>query len=249
MYKKGDFHIHSIYSDGKCSPEEIVIISKEKNIDIISITDHNNTEGINEAILTGKELGIKVIPGLELSTRYNNSRVHILGYFKDDTYKDDLLVEILKKVRSHKISAIKRLMQNHINFYDKKDKLDIRTGIEILKFFKATVILAHPVLLNKNDFKSIITMNFDGLEAKYYKNTDEDTQYFLNVAKNNNLLYTAGSDFHDFNKLYKSHGMIGDVYLNEQELYKFLTHSNLICFWFYKYIFEISDYNNYNLLY
>lgn len=226
MYKKGDFHIHSIYSDGNCTPEEIVIISKEKNIDIISLTDHNSTGGIDEAILAGKEFGIKVIPGVELSTRYNNSRVHILGYFRDNNYKNDLLIEILKNVKSHRISTIKHLMQNHINFYHKKDRLDIRTGIEILKFFGATVVLAHPVLLSRNNFNALITMNFDGLEAKYYSNTDKDTEYFLNVAENNNLLYTAGSDFHD----YKSHGMIGDVYLNEQELYKFLTNSNLLCF-------------------
>lgn len=228
MYKKGDFHIHSIYSDGNCTPEEIVIISKERNIDIISLTDHNNTDGIDEAILTGKDLGIKVIPGVELSTRYNNSRVHILGYFKNDNYKNDLLVEILKTVRAHKISAIKRLMKNHINFYDKKDRLDIRTGIEILKFFEATVVLAHPVLLNRNEFNTVINFNFDGLEAKYYLNTYEDTEYFLNVAKNNNLLYTAGSDFHNYSKIHKSHGMIGDVYLNEHEIYDFLSNSNLI---------------------
>ena len=228
MYKKGDFHIHSIYSDGKCAPDEVVVLSKERNIDIISLTDHNNTDGIDEAILTGKELGIKIIPGVELSTRYNNSRVHILGYFKDDNYKNDLLVEILKSVRAHKISAIKRLMKNYINFYDRKDRLDIRTGIEILKFFEATVILAHPVLLNRNDFNAVINFNFDGLEAKYYLNTVEDTEYFLNVAKNNNLLYTAGSDFHDYSKIYKSHGMIGDVYLTEHEIYDFLSNSNLI---------------------
>jgi len=230
MYKKGDFHIHSIYSDGNCTPEEIIIISKERNIDIISLTDHNSTGGIDEAILSGKEFGIKVIPGVELSTRYNNSRVHILGYFRDYNYKNDLLIEILKNVKSHKISKIKRLLQNRINFYHKKDRLDTRTGIEILKFFGATVVLAHPVLLSRNNFNELITMNFDGLEAKYYSNTDRDTEYFLNVAENNNLLYTAGSDFHDYNKFYRSHGMIGDVYLNEQELYNFLTNSNLICF-------------------
>lgn len=229
MYKKGDFHIHSIYSDGKCTPQEIVIISKEKNIDIISLTDHNSTQGIDEAILAGNELGIKVIPGVELSTRYNNSRVHILGYFKDDNYKNGLLVEILKNVRAHKISAVKHLMKNNINFYEKKDKrLDIRTGIEILKYFGAIVILAHPVLLNPKDFIPIIKMNFDGLEAKYFCNTNRDTEYFLNIAKNNNLLYTAGSDFHDYNKFYKIHGMIGDVYLNSEEIYNFLSKGCLI---------------------
>lgn len=229
MYKKGDFHIHSIYSDGKCTPEEIVILSKEKDIDIISLTDHNTTKGIDEAILAGKELGIKVIPGVELSTRYNDSRVHILGYFRDDSYKNDLLVEILKNVRAHKISAIKCLMKNNINFYEKKDKkLDIRTGIEILKFFGAIVVLAHPVLLNPKDFKIIINMNFDGLEAKYHCNTNKDTEYFINVAKNSNLFYTAGSDFHDYNKFYKTHGLIGDVFLNTYEIYNFLYSSNLL---------------------
>ena len=98
MYKKGDFHIHSTCSDGKFTPEEVIMLSKEKTVDIISLTDHNNTCGIDEAISFGKELGIKVIPGVELSTRYNNSKVHILGYFKDDNYKNDLLVEIFKNV-------------------------------------------------------------------------------------------------------------------------------------------------------
>lgn len=229
MYKKGDFHIHSIYSDGKCTPEEIVIISKEKNIDIISLTDHNTTEGIDEAIQAGKEFGIKVIPGVELSTRYNNSRVHILGYFRDDNYKNDLLVEILRNVRAHKISAIKYLLGDSINFYGRKNKrLDVRTGIELLKFFGAVVILAHPILLNSRDFEEIIQMNFDGLEAKYYCNSHEDTKYLIRVAKDKNLFYTAGSDFHDCNKSCKSHGMIGDVYLDNQEIYNFLYRSRLL---------------------
>ena len=150
MYKKGDFHIHSTCSDGGFTPREVVMLSKKKNVDIISLTDHNNTCGIDEAILAGKELGVKVIPGVELSTRYNNSKVHVLGYFKDDSYKNELLVEVLKNVKNHKISTIKNLLGTYINFYDKKDKLYVKTGIEILKFFGATVILAHPVLLNRD---------------------------------------------------------------------------------------------------
>ena len=227
MYKKGDFHIHSTYSDGEYTPREVVMLSKKKNVDIISLTDHNNTCGIDEAIIAGKEFGVKIIPGVELSTRYNNARVHVLGYFKDDSYKNELLIEVLKNVKTHKISTIKHLLGNHINFYDKKDKLYVKTGIEILKFFGATVILAHPVLLNRADFKDIIKMNFDGLEAKYFSNKDEDTEYFLKVAKDRNLLYTAGSDFHNCNEFYRTHGIIGDVYLNEKEISNFLVGGNL----------------------
>jgi len=230
MYKKGDFHIHSTCSDGAYTSREIVMISKKKNVDIISLTDHNNTCGIDEAILTGKEVGVKVIPGVELSTRYNNTRVHVLGYFKDDSYKNELLVEVLKNVATHKISTIRHLLGTHINFYDKKDKLYVKTGIEILKFFGATVILAHPVLLNRDDFKDIIKMNFDGLEAKYFSNKDEDTEYFLKIAKDRDLIYTAGSDFHSYNEFYRTHGIIGDVYLNEKEISNFLVGGNLTYF-------------------
>lgn len=226
MYRKGDFHIHSTCSDGGCTPSEVVILSKKRDVDIIALTDHNSTCGINEAIITGEELGVKVIPGVELSTRYNNARVHVLGYFKDDSYKNELLVEILKNVKTHKISSVKKLLKNTIDFHGKKDKLHVETGIDILKFFGATVILAHPVLLNRDDFNNIIKMKFDGIEAKYFSNTDKDTEHFLKIAEDKNLLYTAGSDFHRYDRLYRTHGMIGDVYLNEKEIYNFLVGGN-----------------------
>lgn len=227
MYKKGDFHIHSTCSDGGCTPKEVVMLSKKRNVDIIALTDHNNTSGIDEAIMTGDNIGVKVIPGVELSTVYNNTKVHVLGYFKDDSYKNELLIKILRNVKNHKISAIEHILGNSINFSGKKHNLYVETGIKILKFFGATVILAHPVLLNRGDFENIINMDFDGLEARYFSNSVEDTEYFLNIAKERNLIYSAGSDFHKYSNVYRTHGLIGDVYLNEEEIYNFLVNSKL----------------------
>lgn len=227
MYNKGDFHIHSTFSDGGYTPKEIVMLAKKRDVDIIALTDHNNTCGIDEAVLEGYKLGIKVIPGVELSTVHKNSKVHILGYFKDDSYKNELLIKILQEIKKHKVSNIKYLFGNYMHFNTRKDKLCVENGIEILKFFGAIVILAHPVLLTKSDFNDIIKMNFDGLEAKYFSNKIEDTEYFLKVAKDKNLLYTAGSDFHNCNKFYRTHGLIGDVYLNRIEIFNFLTGGNL----------------------
>lgn len=227
MYNKGDFHIHSTSSDGNCTPKEVVTLAKKRNVDIIALTDHNNTGGIDEAILEGDKLGIKVIPGVELSTMYNNSKVHILGYFKDNSYKNEFLIKILSNIKEHKISNINYLFKNHMHFKNRKDKLCTENGIKILKFFGAVVILAHPVLLNKTDFDSIIKMDFDGLEAKYFSNRIEDTEYFLKIAKNRNLLYTAGSDFHNCSRFCRTHGLIGDIYLNQIEIYNFLTAGKL----------------------
>lgn len=223
MYKKGDFHIHSKYSDGGLTPGEVVNLAKKRDVDIISITDHNNTEGIDEAIKEGQKINVKVIPGVELSTKYNECRVHILGYFKDDSYKDELLKEVLSKVRHKKINDIKRIFKGAIDFCGYSDRICTKTGVEILKFFGAVVVLAHPILLCKSEFDNIINLKFDGIEAKYFKNTDKDTEYFINLANEKNIVYTAGSDFHDYIEYYRIHGMIGDVYLNEEEIKKFLN--------------------------
>lgn len=227
MFKKGDFHIHSTASDGGCTPAQIIMLAKEKKVDILSITDHNTTAGVSEGIKVGESLGIKVIPGIELSTRHNKKRVHILGYFKDDSYNNDLLVNILKCIKSHRISQVKHLLKGVVDFTGTKNNLSVKSGIELLKFFGATVVLAHPILIPRNDFLEIINLDFDGLEAKYFSNADSDTEYFLNVAHKKNMLYTAGSDFHKFSDLLRAHGMIGDVFLSENEIYNFLSKGNL----------------------
>lgn len=90
MYTKGDFHIHSTESDGELKPGEIILLAKERKIDIIALTDHNTVSGNKQAIKVGKIHGVKVIPGIELSTRYKGNRVHILGYFKDN--RDEIKV-------------------------------------------------------------------------------------------------------------------------------------------------------------
>ena len=223
MYKKGDFHMHSKYSDGGLTPIEVVRLAKKRDVDIIAITDHNNTDGIDEAIEEGKINNIRVIPGVELSTRYNNCRVHLLGYFKDDSYKNDLLKEVLLKVRKGNIKGIRKIFDSKINFCGFKNKLCVQTGVDILRFFGAIVVLAHPVLLCKNDFDNIIKINFDGIEAKYFKNSEEDTIKFIDLASEKNIIYTAGSDFHDYIEYYRIHGMIGDVYLNTEEIENFLN--------------------------
>jgi 3',5'-nucleoside bisphosphate phosphatase len=80
-----DLHIHSNYSDGLLSPEQIVRTAKERRICAVSITDHDAIAGTAEAMRIGKEEGVKVIPGIEISVLYNDSEVHLLGYYIDQT--------------------------------------------------------------------------------------------------------------------------------------------------------------------
>ena len=71
MYKM-DFHIHTSSSDGLLSPIEVVKRAKENSVSYLAITDHDTLSGLDAGIKCGKELGVTIIPGIELSTQYNN---------------------------------------------------------------------------------------------------------------------------------------------------------------------------------
>lgn len=129
MYKKGDFHIHSTYSDGKCTPTQIIDIAKRHGVDIISITDHNCTNGISESIKHGKEIGIKVIPGVEVSTRYNRTRVHILGYFNGEIFNDRTLIKCLKCIKNHNISEFNKILKKEFSIAYRSENICVEKGI------------------------------------------------------------------------------------------------------------------------
>jgi predicted metal-dependent phosphoesterase TrpH len=108
MQSKVDLHTHTTYSDGACSPGELIQKAKEKGIDIISITDHDNTKGIKEATNAGKDLGVEVIPGVEISSEISNREIHILGYFFDPDNQE--LEHYLNFFREERIKRAGRIV-------------------------------------------------------------------------------------------------------------------------------------------
>jgi predicted metal-dependent phosphoesterase TrpH len=79
-----DLHIHTVASgDGEFSPQAIISFAKEKELETIAITDHDSVESVEEAIYLGEKYGIEVIPACEFSSRYQDTWLHILGYFLD----------------------------------------------------------------------------------------------------------------------------------------------------------------------
>lgn len=75
-----DLHIHTTASDGSYSPKEVVQRAKQNGLMCIAITDHDTLDGIAEAIEEGGKLGVVIIPGIELSTKYRGKSIDILGY-------------------------------------------------------------------------------------------------------------------------------------------------------------------------
>ena len=79
---KVDLHMHTTFSDGERSPEEVVELAVAGGLDVIAITDHDNTLGVAPARRAARGR-IRVIPGVEMSTRWRGESIHILGYFVD----------------------------------------------------------------------------------------------------------------------------------------------------------------------
>lgn len=110
MEQKVDFHIHTYFSDGSASPTDIVKKAKELDYDMIAITDHDGTEGIEEAFIAGKALDLQVIAGIELATETDDGTgLHILGYHIDT--KNDHLQAVLKDLRKKRIARNEILLQ------------------------------------------------------------------------------------------------------------------------------------------
>ncbi|MCI0653380.1 MAG: PHP domain-containing protein [Methylococcaceae bacterium] len=74
-----DFHTHSIASDGRLSPAELVKRAGGNGVRYLALTDHDTTAGIAEARAAAIGAGIEVIPGVELSVNWENQCLHILG--------------------------------------------------------------------------------------------------------------------------------------------------------------------------
>ncbi len=97
MNNRADLHTHTTASDGKNRPSVNVKMAAEIGLGAIAITDHDTVAGIPEALETGKEAGIVVVPGVEISTAALGKDIHILGYGID--YRDDRFLKRLLTLR------------------------------------------------------------------------------------------------------------------------------------------------------
>jgi predicted metal-dependent phosphoesterase TrpH len=75
-----DLHLHSHVSDGELAPADLVAAAASARLDVIALTDHDTAAGVSAARTAGESLGVRVISGIEISTRCENLELHVLGY-------------------------------------------------------------------------------------------------------------------------------------------------------------------------
>ena len=91
-----DLHSHSDRSDGTDTPAELVRRARDCGVDVLAITDHDTTEGWDEAAGVAEQVGVKLIRGIEISTKHAGHGVHLLAYLPDPTHPG--LLEELDRV-------------------------------------------------------------------------------------------------------------------------------------------------------
>ena len=167
MKNKIDLHIHSIYSDGEFEPDDLIKMAVDKNIYAISITDHDTVEG-NKKISVFKE-NIKIIPGIELSTKVDNQTMHILGY-GIDINNEELNKKIIELKNRSIYSVIAILAQL------KKDYNIVFTTEEIQELFNKKGNIGRPNIAKlcvKHKYSNTAQEAFD----KYLIDAHEKTRF------------------------------------------------------------------------
>ncbi len=85
-----DMHAHSYFSDGTDSPEELVRLAADMGIGALALTDHNTVSGLDRFIEAARLYGISAVPGIEFSTDYNDTELHMLGLFISEKHYSEI---------------------------------------------------------------------------------------------------------------------------------------------------------------
>jgi predicted metal-dependent phosphoesterase TrpH len=104
-----DLHLHSCFSDGTMSPEELVSYARAIGLSAISITDHDTMCGQEEALEAGRRCGIEVVTGIEFSVEQENMSLHILGYLFD--HENCALAANLKELAEARVSRAREIVR------------------------------------------------------------------------------------------------------------------------------------------
>lgn len=242
-----DLHTHTNYSDGLDSPTDLIDKAINKGLDGIAITDHDTVDAIPGALEYIKKLkNFQIIAGIEFSSFYSKSEVHILGYFID--INNENLLKIIGKIKSsrwdrgiaildklsdldivlprieilqegkesgfigraniarklvkHKyVQDIDEAFEKYLDIgkpaYVERFKLSIKDTIELIHQAGGISVLAHPGLIeDQTALEECLKHGIMGIECYQSKHTQPQTKEYLKFSENNNLIQTAGSDYH-----------------------------------------------------
>lgn len=105
-----DLHTHSLFSDGTCTPAEILDLSVSAGLSAVALTDHNTVAGLPAFLAAAEGKEILAVPGVEISTGWQGKELHIVGLFlKPEDF--DAVTDFLTIINIRKEESNRRLIQ------------------------------------------------------------------------------------------------------------------------------------------
>ena len=100
-------HNHSTFSDGLLSPTQLIDLAKRTGVDAIALTDHDTTEGLEEAGIAARRSGVTLVPGVEISASWGETTLHIVGLQVDPAAR--ILDDGLRSIREGRFGRAERI--------------------------------------------------------------------------------------------------------------------------------------------
>ena len=220
-----DLHTHTNFSDGELSPAEILNEAILKNIHYLAITDHDTLSGYKKAkkiIKSSNFNQITLIPGVEISTTFEGSYIHLLGYFFDVNNKE--LNEILKLLQVRRNDFAKYVLHSLNNEGFKIEWGDILTNV---KGSLGRLHIAY-ALKNKGIVKKVsdaFDLYLNPLKNSYNQHYEFDTAEIIKLVKNAGGIcsiahpHTVKNAENLIPKLVKK-GLVGIEIIENKKIYK-----------------------------
>ncbi len=227
MKARADLHIHSHFSDGLYSPTKLVEMAEKKGLGGMALTDHDTVEGIEEFMDAISHSVVKGIPGVEVSTEYQDQEIHVLGYFvPQGESKIETRLRAIRESRQERFpKMVKKLRAIGIEI-DQKKVDEILKGVESPgRPHLARILIDSGVV---SDIREAFTKYLVPGKPGYVK------RELIEIIEAITLLRASGAvpvlahplliddvDLHSFLTMLKSHGLEGvevDYGYRKQEL-------------------------------
>jgi predicted metal-dependent phosphoesterase TrpH len=241
-----DLHSHTTASDGQHTPTELMRMAAQAGVTHLAITDHDTIAGLAEAARAAAELGIRLVPGIELSAFVGEREVHVLGHFirPDNPQLAQLSATLREERRERMGRMIQKLnalgvwiLMEHVleiageahlgrphlaralvsrgicsstkDAFDRflatgrpafveREKITGERAIALVRQAGGAATVAHPAVshVSAPELRALRAAGLSGLEVFHSDHKPAMQAKYLAIAKELDLVPTAGSDFH-----------------------------------------------------
>jgi predicted metal-dependent phosphoesterase TrpH len=147
-----DLHTHSTVSDGTQSPADVVVSARKAGLDVVALTDHDSTGGWAEGAEAARRLGVRLVPGMEISCGSRGVSVHLLSYLHDP---DDpgLAAEVdeARDSRHHRAERIVELLSRDVDVSWADVEEQVAEGATIGRPHIADALVARGVVRDREE--------------------------------------------------------------------------------------------------